>query len=253
MDAELLRRRVEEISWYHSIPLGDGIVTPGVYDASSTVERLHLPDDLSGKSVLDIGAWDGFFSFEAERRGADRVLAVDSFSWSGPGWGTKEGFELAREALGSQVEDREMEVLDVSPEAIGEFDIVLFLGVLYHMRHPLLALERVASVTRELLVLETAIDMSSTKRPAAAFYPGRELDLDQSNWWGPNPAAVEGMVGAAGFREIRVINDHRSRAPRLASRARKIAAVLRSRLAPGREALPLWRSPAGRLVVHASK
>jgi hypothetical protein len=95
--------------------------------------------------------------------------------------------------------------------------------------------------------------MSSTKRPAAAFYPGRELDLDQSNWWGPNPAAVEGMLGAAGFREIRVIHDHRSRAPRLASRARKVAAVLRSRLAPGREALPLWRSPAGRLVVHASK
>jgi tRNA (mo5U34)-methyltransferase len=252
MDAELLRRRVEEIKWYHSIPLGDGIVTPGVHHAASKLERLHLPDDLSGKSVLDVGAWDGFFSFEAERRGADRVLAVDSYSWSGPGWGTKEGFELAREALGSQVEDREMEVLDVSPEAIGEFDIVLFLGVLYHMRHPLLALERVASVTRELLVLETAIEISSTKRPAAAFYPGRELDHDESNWWGPNLAAVEEMLRAAGFRETRVIH-HRSRAQRLASRARKIGRVLRSRLAPGREALPLWRWRMDRLVIHATK
>ena len=72
--------------------------------------------------------------------------------------GTKAGFELARKALDSKVEDLSIDVLDLSPERIGEFDLVLILGVLYHMRHPLLALERVASVTKDQLVLETHVD-----------------------------------------------------------------------------------------------
>jgi len=104
-----------------------------------------MPENLAGKTVLDVGAWDGFFSFESERRRAERVLATDSFCWSGEG-GTKAGFELARKVLNSKVEDVEMDVLDLSPENIGTFDIVLFLGVLYHMRRPLLALERPGEV-----------------------------------------------------------------------------------------------------------
>ena len=96
-----------------------------------------------GLSVLDIGAWDGFFSFECERRGASRVVAADYFSWHGSGWGTKAGFTLARDVLGSKVEDVDIDVMDLTPERVGTFDLVLFLGVLYHLRHPLLALERV--------------------------------------------------------------------------------------------------------------
>ena len=115
MNVEELKNEVAKIRWWHKIDLGNGIVTPG-YDQSSTkLKKLKIPKDLSGKTVLDIGAWDGFFSFEAERRGAKRVLAIDSFCWSGEGWGTKAGFNLARKALGSKVEDREMEVLDISP------------------------------------------------------------------------------------------------------------------------------------------
>ena len=96
MSPDELREAVAKIRWFHSIDLGSGIVTPG-YDPS-TAERAKgygIPEDLRGKSVLDIGAWDGFFSFEAERRGASRVVAVDSYCWSGPGWGTKAGFEPA--------------------------------------------------------------------------------------------------------------------------------------------------------------
>lgn len=79
--------------------------------------------------------------------------------------------------------------------------MVLLIGVLYHLRHPLLGLERVRALTRELLIVETHLDLPGVRRPAAAFYPGRELVGDPYNWWGPNPKAVEGMLRAAGFRE----------------------------------------------------
>jgi len=77
---------------------------------------LALPEDLSGMSVLDIGSWDGFFAFEAERRGASRVLATDSFCWSGEGWGNKDGFNLVRNVLNSKVEDLDIDIMELSPE-----------------------------------------------------------------------------------------------------------------------------------------
>jgi tRNA (mo5U34)-methyltransferase len=170
------------------------------------LKKLKIPDNLQGKSVLDIGAWDGFFSFEAERRGANRVLAIDSYSWNGPGWGTKAGFELARLALNSKVEDKEMEVLEISPQEIGTFDLVLFLGVLYHMRHPLLALEKVFSVTGKQLILSTHVSMLQIKQPVMRFYAGEELKGDPTNWWGPNIAAVQSMLKDVGFRRVEIVS-----------------------------------------------
>ena len=200
-----LEARVGEVPWFHSIELAPGLVTPGRDDTRRRVDVLRLPGDLTGRSVLDVGAWDGFFSFEAERRGARRVVATDSFAWSGSGWSTKAGFELARVALGDRVEDVDVDVLDLEPEVLGRFDVVLCLGVLYHMRHPLLALERVAAVTGGMLVLETLVDLTWTRRPAAAFYPSHELGLDPTNWWGPNPEAVAGMLRAVGFERVEVV------------------------------------------------
>ena len=168
---------------------------------------------LAGRSVLDIGAWDGFYSFEAERRQASRVVAADQYAWHGEGWGTgrgKAGFELARAALGSRVEDVDIDVMDLSPERVGSFDVVLFLGVLYHLRDPLRALERVSSVTKNMLILETVVDMVGISRPAAAFYPGRELNDDPTNWWGPNQAAVEGMLRSVGFTRVELVTPSRS-------------------------------------------
>lgn len=204
MQIEELRRRVAEIKWFHTIELGRGVVTPGQDASSAKLAVLGIPEDLRGRSVLDLCAWNGFFSFAAERRGAARVLAVDHFCWNGPGWGTKDGFDLAREALGSKVEDLEVDVLDVTPENAGRFDVVLFLGVLYHMRHPLLVLEKVAAVTNDLLVLETHVDATCIDRPMMAFYPSGELNGDTTNWCGPNEACVIGMLKAVGFREVRV-------------------------------------------------
>jgi tRNA (mo5U34)-methyltransferase len=205
-DPETLRAQVEQIKWWHPIDLGGGVVTPGIDVTPARLAEIRMPDDLTGRTVLDIGAWDGFFSFEAERRGAIRVLATDSYCWDGGGWGSKKGFELARRALRSRVEDKWIQVLDLSPETVGVFDVVLFLGILYHMKHPLLALERVASVTREQLIMQTQVDMLAVKRPAMAFYPASELGGDPTNWCGPNPAAVQAMLETVGFRNVEIIS-----------------------------------------------
>jgi tRNA (mo5U34)-methyltransferase len=199
-----LRDQVDKIKWWHQIDLGNGIVTPG---PDKTIERLKwlgLPADLSGKSVLDIGAWDGAFSFEAERRGASRVLAIDEFIWAGKGWASKEGFECARRALNSKVEDLLLDVYDLGPEKVGRFDLVLFSGVLYHLKHPLLALERVASVCSDQLILSTHVDLIELRRPAIALYPGREFNNDPTNWCGPNIPALEAMLQIVGFKRVKL-------------------------------------------------
>lgn len=219
MTTDSLQKRVNAIRWYHTIDLGHGVVTAGVDNTPERLRRIQLPESLSGRSVLDIGAWDGFFSFEAERRGASRVVACDHYAWHGLGWGTREGkagFELARAALNSRVEDLNLDVMELTPERVGTFDVVLFLGVLYHLPNPLLALERVASMTAGMLIVETVVDMVGTSRPAAAFYPGRELNGDPTNWWGPNHAAVIGMLENVGFVRVDVVTPVRSAAFRAA-------------------------------------
>jgi tRNA (mo5U34)-methyltransferase len=223
MSNAALQARIDALRWYHTIDLGHGVVTRGADNTPLRLSSLRLPADLTGLSVLDIGAWDGFFSFEAERRGAARVVASDHYSWHGLGWGTgqgKAGFQLAREVLGSRVEDVDVDVMDLAPERLGRFDVVLFLGVLYHLPNPLLALERVAAVAANLLIMETVVDMVGFGRPAAAFYPGRELNGDPTNWWGPNAAAVHGMLRAVGFTHVETVTPTRSvffRAARAAS------------------------------------
>lgn len=204
IDRSELETRAQAITWFHSMELAPGVRTQGVYDPSRTLPRLGLPDRLDGKRVLDIGAWDGYYSFEMERRGAD-VLATDNYSWGGGGWGTKDGFDLAHQARGSAVRSQRIDPTELHPDAIGgTYDTVLFLGVLYHLRDPLRVLERVRSVTGGLLVLETEVGMLLTRRPAAEFFPGTELNDDPTNWWAPNVAAMRGMLRAVGFRSVDV-------------------------------------------------
>ncbi len=201
----VLTDEINQIFWWHRIDLGNGLTTPGRDDTVTKLGQIKLPTSLQGLSVLDIGAWDGFFSYECERRGAKRVVALDKLVWDSPAIG-KRGFELARRALGSKVEDVELEVLDITPERVGVFDLVLFLGVLYHMRHPLLALERVASVAGRQLILETHVDMNELDRPVLAFYPEDECVGDSSIWFGPNRAAVEAMLTVVGFRKVELVS-----------------------------------------------
>ena len=184
MDSRL-QSQADALRWYHTIDLGQGVVTKGIDDTPLRLARIDLPRSLDGRTVLDIGAWDGFFSFEAERRGASRVVATITTRGTGADGARRPGSSSRARTLGSSVEDIDIDVMDLSPERVGTFDVVLFLGVLYHLPHPLLALERVASVTRELLILETVVDMVGISRPVMAYYPGRDLNGDPTNWWGP--------------------------------------------------------------------
>ena len=243
---EKLRHEVDSIKWYHQIDLGNGIITPGVDNSSRKLARLQMPARLDNKAVLDIGAWDGFFSFEAERRGAKRVLAIDSFVWEDKTWGSKRGFLLARKVLGSVVEDRNMDILELSPEAVGEFDVVLCGGVLYHMKHPLLALEKVASVTAKggLAIIETVCGWLYCRQPVIPFYPGAELNRDSTNWCAPNPAATVALLKVAGFDDVKIVAGVRS----FPWRVSKAAYYFFKSRAPF---LELIRTD--RIVVHARK
>jgi len=199
-----LRAKVFSRPWFHKIDLGNGVVTPGVDDSPAKLKLMRIPESLTGKTVIDIGAYDGFFSFEAEKRGASRVLATDMYCWQGTGMGDGEGFKIAREALQSRVEAKLIAVEDISPATVGMFDVVLFLGVLYHAPDPLRYLRAARSVCRELLILETHYDALDYPRPAMVFYPGRTLNNDPSNFWGPNPRCVAEMLGEVGFRNVTI-------------------------------------------------
>lgn len=199
--ADLQRDAFFSSGWWHSIDLGDGRVTPGVHkleELQDNYSRFGLPDDLRGKRVLDIGCWDGFYSFESERRGAE-VVSVDCWR--------PENFFRAHEALGSRIKFHELSVYEVSRDLLGTFDIVLFLGVLYHLRHPLLALDRICEMTRGIAVVESHVidNLRQTPDPVMEFYELHELGGQYDNWWGPNTTCMSAMLRSAGFVRTEVL------------------------------------------------
>lgn len=216
-----LARRVEAMPyWYHRIELPGGVVTPGW--APHSAEAYRLPQDLSGRRVLDVGAWDGYWTFEALRRNARQVVAIDDFSdYLGKldkrdrrAWET---FDLCRDAFGYRADrcDRvEMSVYDVDESVLGRFDIVMFFGTLYHLRYPLLALDKLASVCDEAIFIESAIlnDFSPYRggigkgydgqQYVAEFYPGDQYGGNDTNWWSPTLHCLAAMTVAAGFPHV---------------------------------------------------
>lgn len=192
------------IRWFHSFEMPDGTIVDGIKPLAIQREEADLifPHDLHGKSVLDIGAWDGFFSYEAEQRGAKRVLATDHFCWSGPGWGNRDGFDYMHQARNSQVESLDVDVLALSPEILGTFDVVLFLGVLYHVKDPYSCLEAAARMCSDHLVIETVTALLYEPLPAMRLYKQGELGNDPTNFWAPNHAALEVMLMNFGFTQI---------------------------------------------------
>ena len=195
--------KVNSLPWFHQIDLGDGIVSPGrakLEGLKRQADAMFGSISLIGKSVLDIGCIDGFYSFEACKRGAKRVLAIDHFIWRDSR--CREAFDIARARVAPQVEVMDIDVFDLTPQAVGKFDVVLFSGVFYHLRNPFLAIERIAELATEVLVVETHLDAMDVGRPAMIFYPTTELNNDPSNWWGPNTACVEAMLRDVGFKTI---------------------------------------------------
>ena len=195
MAGEQLRADVVAVSWFHQIDLGFGVVTPGIDNTPFKIPKLHLPDRLDGKSVIDIGAWNGALSFECERRGARRVLATDWYCWQN---GHKRGFDLAKRALRSTVEEKEIKVEDISRETVGIFDLVLFLGVLYHAPDPLGYLRRVREVCGGMVIMETLVDAMDYGRPAMIFYEGSSENNDPSNFFGTQSVGLRGHDAGGG-------------------------------------------------------
>ena len=193
--------------WFHSIELPNGLVTPGQCSPTFMQARYAEtfdPLDLAGRSVIDFGAWNGAFSHEAIRRKASHVLAVDDYAIDHPDLRGRETFELVNRATGRDIELRQIDLdaprLDLSN--LGQFDVVLFLGVLYHLRDPLAALREVASVTREALVVETEIFWPPTRRPMMRYLPRDDLAGDPTNWWVPNVVAMKELLAHHGFRRV---------------------------------------------------
>ncbi len=195
-----------EIRWFHSFDLGDGEVNNGIKPIEVLQREADaiLGEDLTGRTVLDIGAWDGFFSFEAERRGAARVVATDHFCWSGEGWGNRQGFDYIHARRNSSVEAIDADVLSLPGRGLGQFDTVLFLGVLYHLKDPYTGLEAAAAMCRDHLVVETVTALHNESLPAIRFFAHSELDGDPTNFCAPNPAALEVILRNCGFNRVDV-------------------------------------------------
>jgi tRNA (mo5U34)-methyltransferase len=216
-DPEQARESIaRQQKWHHRIEVAPGVVTPGLQDTPALLAQLGMPEDLRGMRVLDIGARDGFFTFEAERRGAAEVIALDNE----PPHHT--GFAIAAELLGSNARYVTENVYSLDPEVFGRFDLVLFLGVIYHLRHPLLALDRIHDVCAEgaLLLIETHMideglvdaegnwrrladfDPALESLPLAQHYPGNMLGQDPTSQWAPNRVALESWLRSSAFEPI---------------------------------------------------
>ena len=204
--------------WYHKIDLPGGIVTPGWAPIDPAAYR--VPADLTGKRVLYVGAWDGYWTFEALKRGAGEVVAIDDFSdflgrlETRTGWET---FDLCREALGygdAQCQRHDISVYDVTEARFGRFDYIFCFGLLYHLRHPLLALDRLAALCDEAIFVESAIldDYSpyrgglghgyAGRQMVMEFYPDSQFGNNASNYWVPTLHCLGQMVRSAGFANV---------------------------------------------------
>jgi tRNA (mo5U34)-methyltransferase len=199
--------------WYHSFELPDGTFIDGFMTVEQQKRRyaqFPIPDDLRGKRLLDIGAWDGWFSFEAARHGA-QVTALDCVELP-----TFLDVRARLGALGAGVDYRIMDFYELPTAGVGKFDVVFFLGVLYHIRHPLLALEIVCALTRDVAIVDSFVTDPDDWRehageiPSLEFYELDELGNQFGNWFGPSVACLMGMCRAAGFARVEFLGtgDH---------------------------------------------
>lgn len=271
---EDLQAQADALGWFHTIDLGRGVVTNGVSDLTYRPDQLPPVD---GRSVLDIGAWDGRYSFMAEAHGASRVVALDHYAWGvsipqreaywrtcadagvlpdlgrdmtdfwRPDLPGRRGFDFAHEALGSEVEPVVADFTDMDLDRLGQFDVVLYLGVLYHMPEPLTALKRVRQVTKLVAAIETeAIHIPDRDHAnLLEFYADSEIGDDFGNWYVPTIGALREMCFAAGFDRIDVVlGPPKGRLDRLGPVTAPFARRLRRLIAP-------TRTVRYRALVHA--
>lgn len=207
--------------WWHTIDFGEGVLTNGrcfgSREQSLYFQKIILsaiPKKLSNKTVLDIGCWDGFYSFECEKRGA-KVTAIDNNQqekFVEEVYGKKrvkvtDSFHVAKKLLMSNVEFRQLDLYNLE-RLRKKFDIILLLQVFYHLKDPLKALDILYKITNEMLIIESHYIKTKTSVPVMRFYPGQELNNDPTNWWGPNIPCLLAMIKSVGFKKVAVFKKY---------------------------------------------
>jgi tRNA (mo5U34)-methyltransferase len=208
---ELIRHQVHaEPYWFQKIEVFPGFASPGWSDpVSEKLPYFGMPEDLSGMRVLDIGCAEGFFSFEAEKRGAREVIAIDSFPDS------IRRFNVVKAARQSNATAFLMNVYDLEPKRLGTFDLVLFYGVFYHLKHPQYALERIRSICTGTLLFQTHIyeEPAIKGTPWARFYPhglmsgNDKKSFDPTVFWLFNSTCCLAMLDHVGFKDLEIVSN----------------------------------------------
>ena len=234
--------RISNIGWYHTIDLGHGIATPGFIDNRGTEHLFGIPDDLTGKRCLDIGTYDGFWSFEFERRGAAEMIGIDVDSpadydlprplklkaieererdraahqqaWSdnmahvGMQW-PGEGFRTAAEIRGSKARREVCDVYDLAPERFGLFDVVLISQLLLRMRDPQTVVENMLAVTAPggcaIIAEPYDAELEMLSKPASEFIGVTAMGI----WWAHSIKSMKRMMEVAGFERIEEVSRFR--------------------------------------------
>jgi tRNA (mo5U34)-methyltransferase len=216
---ELLNEITSGPPWYHTIELWDDQVTPGIYDHRPLLKLYGIPQQLHGWRVLDVGASNGFFSFEFEKRGAREVVALDLKDWRqhdflpdaldelnrmehfADRWerNSKVRFDLLKSLFNSQVRKVEMSIYEISPATLGTFDLVFCSSVLMHLMNPILALAYMRAVTRKLAIVCTAVDPTLESSQSLARYANSD---DRTLWWIPNANCLQSILHSVGFAKV---------------------------------------------------
>lgn len=224
----------QRVGWFHAVPLPHGIATPGSTGWAHRRRIFAIPERVRDKTVLDVGAMEGGDTFGAEDAGAAEVAAADvdhyfqydlgrNAAWdfvvdkylhardAGPEaeWvflnSKRFGFELCRTARGSRARRLCSTVYDLDPDAHGIFDVVFCFGLLYHLRHPLLALDRLASVTGQTLLVNNQVFDGPTPEANSVLFFNDTWGNSYTNWFVPSHRAFVDMLAGVGFRKIEVI------------------------------------------------
>ena len=203
---------VEQLGWYHTLDLPGGTTTQGMFDLRPIIAKYGLPDRLDGMRALDVGTWDGFWAFEMEKRGAE-VVALDLDDERDLDWPPRrrpkvfpetprgDGFRLAKELYGSNVERVNQSIYHATPEELGQFDLVFCGSVLIHLRDQLLALERIAGLCRGTFISAEEYDplMSLLPIPASRYFADRDSAVV---YWLPGTRTWKRMMWTAGFDDV---------------------------------------------------
>ncbi len=200
MSTEQMQTKADSINWWIKMPFSNGVVTKGQTSVNEILPYLGIPENLSGKRVLDIGCSDGYFSFLAESLGAE-VVSIDPLP--------TRGYQFAHDILNSKAKFHQMEVYDVSPKELGKFDVVFFFGVYYHLKHPTLAMEKVASVTKSLAIAESAVlaEKWAKNLSISKFFEHDRPGNDMTQYWIPTPINFLQNLRSGGFPKVELYSE----------------------------------------------